>query len=87
MPNSKVHKLQSAMEYLMTYGWAILIIGVVLAALYELNVFTPSSYVANICTMPSGFTCIGDSIYGNGMVLLNLGYTNMNPIQVKCGLS
>ncbi len=30
---------QSAMEYLMTYGWAILIIAVVLAALFELGVF------------------------------------------------
>ena len=27
-------KAQSAMEYLMTYGWAILIISVVLAALF-----------------------------------------------------
>lgn len=32
-------KLQSAMEYLMTYGWAILIVAVVLAALFELGVF------------------------------------------------
>lgn len=32
-------RLQSAMEYLMTYGWAILIIAVVLAALFELGVF------------------------------------------------
>ena len=30
---------QSAMEYLMTYGWAVLIIGVVLAALVSLGVF------------------------------------------------
>ncbi len=32
-------RAQSAMEYLMTYGWAILIIAVVLAALYELGIF------------------------------------------------
>ncbi len=32
-------KAQSAMEYLMTYGWSILIIAVVLAALFELGVF------------------------------------------------
>ncbi len=32
-------KAQSAMEYLMTYGWAILIIAVVLAALFQLGVF------------------------------------------------
>ena len=34
---------QSAMEYLMTYGWAILIIAVVLAALFGLGVFNLSS--------------------------------------------
>jgi hypothetical protein len=31
------------MEYLMTYGWAILIVIIVAAALYALGVFTPSS--------------------------------------------
>ncbi len=33
-------KSQSAMEYLMTYGWAILIMATVIAALYELGVFS-----------------------------------------------
>jgi len=37
-------KAQSAMEYLMTYGWAILIISVVLAALYQLGVFNPMTF-------------------------------------------
>ena len=37
-------KSQSAMEYLMTYGWAILIIAVVLAALFELGVFNPITF-------------------------------------------
>jgi hypothetical protein len=32
-------KGQSAMEYLMTYGWAILIVIVVVAALYAMGVF------------------------------------------------
>jgi len=35
-------KAQSALEYLMTYGWAIIIIAVVLVALVNLGVFTPS---------------------------------------------
>ena len=30
------YKAQSAMEYLMTYGWAILIIAVVLVAKYQM---------------------------------------------------
>ncbi len=35
-------KGQTAMEYLMTYGWAILIVIVVVAALYSMGVFTVS---------------------------------------------
>ena len=34
------NKDQSAMEYLMTYGWAILIFIVVVAALYSMGVFS-----------------------------------------------
>jgi len=37
-------KAQSAMEYLMTYGWAILIISVVLAALFQLGVFNANNF-------------------------------------------
>ncbi|MEM4065948.1 MAG: LamG-like jellyroll fold domain-containing protein, partial [Candidatus Micrarchaeaceae archaeon] len=37
-------KSQSAMEYLMTYGWAILIIAVVLGALYSLGVFNSTNF-------------------------------------------
>ena len=37
-------RLQSAMEYLMTYGWAILVIAVVLGVLYSLGVFNPSNF-------------------------------------------
>jgi hypothetical protein len=32
------------MEYLMTYGWAILIIAVVLGALFQLGVFNPANF-------------------------------------------
>ncbi len=37
-------KAQSAMEYLMTYGWAILIIAVVLGALFQLGVFNAGTF-------------------------------------------
>lgn len=49
-------KAQSAMEYLMTYGWAILIVIIVAAALYALGVFNPAAYQGNI---PTGFTALG----------------------------
>ena len=37
-------KSQSAMEYLMTYGWAILIIAIVMVALFALGVFNPLTF-------------------------------------------
>jgi hypothetical protein len=40
----KAFGLQSAMEYLMTYGWAILVIAVVLGTLFQLGVFSSSSF-------------------------------------------
>ena len=37
-------RLQSAMEYLMTYGWSILIIAVVLGVLFQLGVFNSTNF-------------------------------------------
>jgi hypothetical protein len=34
-------KAQAAMEYLMTYGWAILVVIIVLAALWSMGIFAP----------------------------------------------
>ena len=41
-----MRKGQAAMEYLMTYGWAILIIIVVVGALFAMGVFNTKSAVA-----------------------------------------
>ncbi len=41
--NRKYLQAQSAMEYLMTYGWAILVIALVLGVLYYLGVFSSAS--------------------------------------------
>ena len=39
-------KLQSAIEYLTTYGWAIVVIAIVLATLYYLGFLNPNTYSA-----------------------------------------
>ncbi len=49
-------KLQSAMEYLMTYGWAILIIAVVMVALFSLGILGGSP-LGTTCLAQSGITC------------------------------
>jgi len=49
-------KAQSAMEYLMTYGWAILIVIIVAAALYALGIFNPATFTGRQAT---GFQVLG----------------------------
>ncbi len=59
---------QSAMEYLMTYGWAILIIAVVLASLFELGVFNGSNLSPQACIAQSGFVCKNPVYTSNGII-------------------
>ncbi len=46
--NAKNRQAQSAIEYLITHSWAFLIIAVVLVILYQLGVFTSSTYTPKI---------------------------------------
>jgi hypothetical protein len=56
-------KAQSAMEYLMTYGWAILIVIIVAAALYALGIFNPQTYTTPTA---SGFQSGGFQVETGG---------------------
>ncbi len=49
-------RAQGALEYLITYGWAILIIVIIGGALFGLGVFNPSSWVTN--KRASGFSSV-----------------------------
>ncbi len=59
---------QAAMEFLMTYGWALLIVLVAIGALAYLGVLNPTRFTPDQCTVSPGFTCSnykGDAS-GNG---------------------
>ena len=68
----KNQKAQSAMEYLMTYGWAILIIAIVLAALFSLGIFSSSSFTGTTCIATSGFIC-SSPVWTGGVLHVTLG--------------
>lgn len=50
-------KGQAALEYLMTYGWAILVLVAIVSALFALGVFSPSNFVSEECNFQPDFTC------------------------------
>jgi len=66
-------RAQSAMEYLMTYGWAILIIAVVLGALFAMGVFNSPSLVGTVCIPLSGYYCANPVLSTSGTLTLTIG--------------
>ena len=65
-------KAQSAMEYLMTYGWAILIVAVVLGVLYSLGVFTGAAFLETSCIAASGFYCTNPTLSTGGVLTVTI---------------
>lgn len=64
-------KGQTAMEYLMTYGWAILIVIVVVAALYSMGVFRLTGGVA--CSPCFGYFAFVDYSQTAGSIRVRNG--------------
>ncbi|MCX6710160.1 MAG: hypothetical protein NTV63_04400 [Candidatus Woesearchaeota archaeon] len=87
-------KAQAAMEFLMTYGWAILVVLVAIAALAYFGVLNPGRFLPESCTIGAGVACqdfkvtaagTATVIVRNGMgsgisaVTLSLGGTACTP--------
>jgi len=68
-------KGQASLEYLLTYGWAILIIAAVIAIIIGSGIFSPKNSAANYAVSPpqmpvSSFLMVGTD--GNTVLSLNL---------------
>lgn len=79
---------QAAMEFLMTYGWAILIMLIVIAVLFYLGLFSPQTNVPKACTLPAGLTCYDYFLTTEGNIYLDIGQAMGRDINVTgfgCG--
>ena len=85
-----MHRSQSALEYMMSYGWAILIIVIVAAVLYSFGIFNPSSSVSTTITGFSGLGITTAQCFSNqGLAILftnNIGQLiNLTKINITSG--
>ena len=73
---------QASLEFLMTYGWAILVVLVVISSLAYFGVLNPQQFLPRKCQFGQGFICIDhqlvylDNDTGNLTILLNNGLGN-----------
>ena len=55
-------KSQAAMEFLMTYGWAILVVLAAIAALAYFGVLSPEKFLPEKCVLQPGIACISHKV-------------------------
>ena len=81
--NKRKVRGQASLEFLMTYGWAILVVLVVISSLAYFGVLNPQQFLPRKCQFGQGFICIdhqllktGGTFPGKLTILLNNGLGN-----------
>ena len=69
----KSSKGQAALEFMMTYGWAILVVLAAIGALSYFGVLNPSRFTPDTCLASAGFACPGKPIMGGSATVQNSG--------------
>ena len=62
-------KSQAALEFIMTYGWAILVVLVAIGALAYFGVLSPDKFLPNKCTLQSGIACLDDKVTATALTV------------------
>lgn len=82
-------KSQAAMEFLMTYGWAILVVLAAIGALAYFGVLNPANFVPESCTLTptSGLACIDFNVEPTAahLYLVNGGGRDMTITALSVG--
>lgn len=64
------NKSQAALEFLMTYGWAILVVLIAIAALAYFGVLSPDKFIPTRCVLEQGIGCMDFKINENSVTLV-----------------
>lgn len=73
---------QSAMEYLSTYSWALIILAVTLGSLYALGLFSPNNIVHDLCIFQADISCTMDTMNTAGVLTINVQQSTQSPINI-----
>ncbi|MEW6035984.1 MAG: hypothetical protein AB1529_05200 [Candidatus Micrarchaeota archaeon] len=76
-------KGQAAIEYLTTYGWAILALVIVIAVLFSTGIFSPSYLVSEECNFGNSLQCQFALFNEGGHTKIQLTVFNGFPYKVR----
>ena len=69
------NKSQAGLEFLMTYGWAIMVALIAIGALSYFGILSPDEFVPRRCALEPGIGCMDFKVNENSvsLVLMNGG--------------
>ncbi len=76
-------KGQAAVEFFMTYGWAILVLIIVLAVLVSTGIFSPSYLVSQECSFGTNLQCDFFLANSGGATTIGLRIFNGFPYKIR----
>ena len=80
-------KSQAALEFIMTYGWAILVVLVAVGALAYFGVLSPDKFLPSKCVLQSGIACLDHKVTSTQVQVViqnSLGF-DLTSVIVKAG--
>lgn len=76
-------KGQAALEFLTTYGWAMMAIIIAVGALYYFDIINPNKFIQTKCETGSQIQCVEAVLYDNGSFDIRLRNNNPVDLDVK----
>ena len=75
-------RIQAAVDFLMAYGIALIIVSIAIAVMVKLMFLTPTLAIST-CTPQPGFACQYYSISTNGILTISLAQDTGTPIDIE----
>jgi uncharacterized protein (UPF0333 family) len=82
MEIKKSKKGQAALDFMMTYGWAIVLVVIIAVAMFAMGIFDPSNFIGNKAAGFAGVSVVGWSMDTAGTFTIKAANNVGNPIQL-----
>jgi hypothetical protein len=81
----KTNSAQASLEFLTTYGWAFIMLLIMMGALYYFGVLSPSKLLPDRCSFSSEFTCSDWQVQGppTNRILVQLRNSVGEPVIIQ----
>ena len=63
-------KVQAALEFLISYGWAIIVVLIIIGILAHFDVLSPDMFLPQKCILPSGIACLDYRVESSRVILV-----------------